>query len=569
MLAKRRHASLRLCVFTGLCVTLGIWYLRPMSVGISPDTMQTHWSSAESSTSESLATTAGPGLSKEHPILTISKAATRKHEEKVARQSSTYEQAVAEYLRRYGRPPPPNFDYWFAYAIAVSSPIIDDFDVLDDAISPLLQYSGAEIQKTMNRPHARAEIAPCKIKNSQLQEGCEVLGDVILRIFADARVIGHLPDVELLINMLDEPRILLNRNSSSSARLRHQQRDPEPEPDEVEWKNLGQGNAWQELVVDQCRESRPSLESYSELVSLGSEHKVFGFVQDNFKSLSLCDHKEWKHAHGLWESATSLHTADVPLPVLSPAVISTMNDIPFPARAYTHSDYASDPEESVEYEEKTHALYWAGKTTGGFQNVTEDDWLPLHRQRFVSLANDMDAEAQTLLRRRGKNGPWEPIKQSLKKTMFNVHFTDVVQCSPEACAHQQEYFDVIAPEPRKTALEYTLVFDADGNGHSARYYRFVESNSLPLKQTVFREWHDDRLQPWLHYIPISLEMTELAEVVRYFVEEREGRVLAKELALAGREWALRSMRPVDQVVYIYRLLLELARLQDPERPALP
>lgn len=556
-------------MFVGLCVILGVGYFRPFSTGISPDTIQAYPPSAESSETELPATTTGSAPSKEHPILAISNAAARKHKEKIARQSTTYEQASAEYSRRYGRPPPPKFEHWFAYAIAVSSPIIDDFDVLDDAISPLLQYSGAEIQNTMNRPHARAEIAPCEIKNSQLQEGCEVLGDVILRLFADARVMDHLPDVELLINMLDEPRILLNRNSSFSARMRHQQRDPESEPDEVEWMDLGQGNVWQELVVDQCRKPQSSLESHSELVSLASEHKVFGFVQDNFKSLSLCDHKEWKHAHGLWESATSLQAAYVPLPVLSPAVISTMNDIPFPARAYTHSDYASDPEESVEYEEKTHALYWAGKTTGGFQNVTEDDWLPLHRQRFVSLANDMDAEAQTILRRKGKSGPWEPIKQKLKKTMFNVHFTDVVQCSSQACAHQQEYFNVIAPEPRKTALEYTLVFDADGNGHSARYYRFVESNSLPLKQTVFREWHDDRLQPWLHYIPISLEMTELAEVVRYFVEEREGRALAKELALSGAEWAQKSMRPVDQVVYIYRLLLELARLQDPKRPALP
>lgn len=72
------------------------------------------------------------------------------------------------------------------------------------------------------------------------------------------------------------------------------------------------------------------------------------------------------------------------------------------------------------------------------------------------------------------------------------------------------------------------------------------------------------MQPWLYYVPISLEMDEVPEVVRYLVEE-EGRGLAKELALKGREWTQRALRPVDQVVYLYRLLLELSRLQDPER----
>ncbi|KAF2216052.1 glycosyltransferase family 90 protein [Cercospora zeae-maydis SCOH1-5] len=405
----------------------------------------------------------------------------------IAHQSATYEQAVTEYSRRYGRHPPPNFEHWFAYAKAVSSPIIDDYDVLDDAISPLLRSSGAEIRKTMDH--------------------------------------------------------------------------------ELEWQDLHERNAWQELVVDQCRGSEHPQRSHPDLVSLSNEHKVFGLVQDNFNALALCDHLEWEHAHGFWESAASLKVARAPLPVLSAAVISTMNDIPFPARAYTHSAYAYDEAEVVEYEKKSHGLYWAGKTTGGFQQVTATDWVPLHRQRFVSLANDQDAEAQTFLRREKDDGLWKLASGPLNKTMFNVHFTDVVQCATDACDVQRKYFDVIKAEPRKKALEYTLVFDADGNGHSARYYRFVQSRSLPLKQTIFREWHDDRLQPWLHYVPISLEMTELPEVVRYFVEEEEGRALAKELALAGREWAQKSMRPEDQVVYLYRLLLELARVQDPERPA--
>lgn len=62
-------------------------------------------------------------------------------------------------------------------------------------------------------------------------------------------------------------------------------------------------------------------------------------------------------------------------------------------------------------------------------------------------------------------------------------------------------------------------------------------------------------------------MEELPEVVRYLTEEDEGRELAQRLAEKGREWTKRALRPVDQVVYLFRLMLELARVQDPARQA--
>ena len=62
-------------------------------------------------------------------------------------------------------------------------------------------------------------------------------------------------------------------------------------------------------------------------------------------------------------------------------------------------------------------------------------------------------------------------------------------------------------------------------------------------------------------------MEELPEVVRYLCEEEEGRRLAGLMAEGGRRWSRRGLRPVDQAIYLYRLMLELARLQDPRREA--
>jgi hypothetical protein len=156
----------------------------------------------------------------------------------------------------------------------------------------------------------------------------------------------------------------------------------------------------------------------------------------------------------------------------------------------------------------------------------------------------------------------------IDQSLYAVHFIDVVQYADQATDDSiREYFQIHEEDPREEAFKYTLTFDLDGNGHSGRFYRLLNSRSLPLKQTVFREWHDERLQPWLHYVPISLGMDDLPEVVRYLADEDEGRQVAAMLAERGRKWSLRALRPVDQAIYLFRLMLELARLQDPDRPA--
>ena len=73
--------------------------------------------------------------------------------------------------------------------------------------------------------------------------------------------------------------------------------------------------------------------------------------------------------------------------------------------------------------------------------------------------------------------------------------------------------------------------------------------------------------PWVHYIPVSLGMEELPELVTHLVVNEAGRRIARDVAEEGREWFGEALREVDRSIYVYRLLLELARLPDPERRA--
>jgi hypothetical protein len=247
-----------------------------------------------------------------------------------------------------------------------------------------------------------------------------------------------------------------------------------------------------------------------------------------------------------------------------------MGDIPFPAAAYSNSAFTYDESEDVHWDNKTAGLYWAGSTTGSFQQAGDQGWKQDHRQRLVGVTNDLEHKPHMYLQRRRGSVTWEGYSSStLDQSLYNVHFTGIVQCAdPTTEETVRAYFDIHDVEPRREAFRYTLAFDLDGNGHSGRFYRLLNSRSLPLKQTVFREWHDERLQPWQHYVPISLSVEDLPEVVRYLVNEEEGQQMAAQMAERGREWSLRALRPVDQAVYLFRLMIELSRLQDPSRSAL-
>ncbi|KAL8302618.1 hypothetical protein RB597_002805 [Gaeumannomyces tritici] len=86
----------------------------------------------------------------------------------------------------------------------------------------------------------------------------------------------------------------------------------------------------------------------------------------------------------------------------------------------------------------------------------------------------------------------------------------------------------------------------------------LASRGCPLKATAFREWHDDRLVPWLHYVPVSQSLEELPELVRFLAGTRGGGDVARATADAGRELYNRAVGPLHQSLYLYRLMLELA-----------
>ena len=111
-------------------------------------------------------------------------------------------------------------------------------------------------------------------------------------------------------------------------------------------------------------------------------------------------------------------------------------------------------------------------------------------------------------------------------------------------------------------FQHKYLPDIDGNGVSPRFRQFLKSNSLPIKATIWKEWHDDRLIAWKHFVPMDNTYMDFYGIMEYLLgHDKEARQIAEE----GARWADRVMRKEDMLVYVYRLVLEYARVMDPQR----
>ena len=70
---------------------------------------------------------------------------------KLARQSRSFEEAVAEYQRRYKRDPPKGFDDWYKFAVEKDVKLIDEFDAITEDLNPFWAFSGEELRRRVDQ----------------------------------------------------------------------------------------------------------------------------------------------------------------------------------------------------------------------------------------------------------------------------------------------------------------------------------------------------------------------------------------------------------------------------------
>ncbi|KAL1837266.1 hypothetical protein VTJ49DRAFT_4072 [Mycothermus thermophilus] len=514
----------------------------------------------------------------EHPVQQLVRNARDDFHRMLERQSKTYSEAVAEYKRRYGVDPPPGFEAWYGAAAEIQSPIIDEFDGIYRSLLPFWRLSGRDVASLM----ASAQRLPdtdlwtCTFSSATAVTNCTHPWRTFDRHFSDMfnHLLGGLRegvlprDVTFLINHLDEPAVVFPRSANPGK--------------PITVTNLAGRSTW-DAITWSCGIMKHKNASRVETYGLP-------FVTNATQARNLCANPDYAHQHGLFISPASFRLIEGRVPILSTGAPSTMADILFPSPAHVvEPEFRYGPNEPVvPWDRKQNNLYWAGADTGGVITGSPKQWRQFHCQRFISLAQNVATPTDHIYLSEVTDSSSStprvvPISTPFLNThLYRVHPTKLHTCSSSssaariACLAQRSTFRLLGRQPSSASYTHKLAFDLDGNGISGRFPRLLASGSLVLKQVGgLREWWNDgdngedgRVRAWVHYVPVSMDMGELPELVHFLLETERGRELAKEVAEEGRKWVGKAMREVDVKLWVWRLVLELARVSDPEREPL-
>ncbi|KAG9565867.1 glycosyltransferase family 90 protein, partial [Aureobasidium melanogenum] len=279
-------------------------------------------------------------------------------------------------------------------------------------------------------------------------------------------------------------------------------------------------------------------------------------------------------------------------PVFSQSKVHGYNDIMYPS-AWNYMDKAkydpNDEHPDLAWDDKQRTLFWRGGTSEGVSSFT-GAWKGMARQRFMHLANNIASTlpAQPVLlpypfasKRKKLAYVDVPASELTKHVSVDVKLVEhIVRCGGIDCEDQEQHFaPMVPPTDFQSHWSYRYLLDLDGAAFSGRFIPFLQSRSLPFKAALFREWWDDRLTPWLHFVPLDLRGHGFWATLVYFMG-LEGKVQGKQVMLpahdkqgqyiaeAGREWSNKVLRKEDMEIYMFRLLLEWGRITDDKRDEL-
>lgn len=514
-----------------------------------------------------------------------------------ANSSQTLGEAVAEYKKRYGLAPPPNFDAWYAFATAHESPVIDSFDTIHADLVPFWGLRPAELRARTGHLMAQAYLG---IGGMRIQNGSVLLSDLtpgthrwMMEGYRDMiePFARHLPDMDLAFNIDDECRVVMPleelldhvregaRARERVAHLRDAGRPVRPSfsaaaappwsdaylgltrDDHGPWSDYFTGRGplpiYDDFVAATCPPSSPARQRRwwdAHTAPPAARHSLVSSDADN----DICDRPDLARTHGFLVSPAAFAVTRHAMPVFSQGRAGGFNDILVPSPWNFVAKVDVDERSDVAWRDKADAVFWRGSATDGFSRG--GTWPSYLRARLVNLA-------------RSHLGASTAEGQPAVNVSFVGPFgrCDAADCLAETAAF---YGSPTAPPPPGIDFQdhwaYRHLVDLDGAGFSGRFLPFLRSKSLVYRASIFRTWYDERVHPWRHYVPLDPSLGGIWDVVRFVSGTTGGKgssaaSLAEQMAGSGREWALRALRREDMQIYMFRLLLEWARLVDDAR----
>ncbi|EIW69878.1 hypothetical protein TREMEDRAFT_61649 [Tremella mesenterica DSM 1558] len=448
-----------------------------------------------------------------HPIYQLIRDSREQWDAKVARQSRTLKEAVEEYKRRYKQAPPKGFDKWWSYVVDNEVPLPDEYDRIHHDLLPFRALSPADLNKRIERAANLPDTYTLRVKSGSVRTSATYNSEAIwgadFRLEDQAELLRPISrwigDMSVVYSVHDTASSVVSWDHRRELIEHVEEGEYFSETDEIDLTFRG----WPAACPPQ---SRLRTSRFAHLSSTPTK----SFISSHSSLMDICDHPELVPLHGTLSGKVPAVGDLTPIFVLS--------------KTNLHSDILGIPTE--QWVEDTPALSWGRKTDSrllwrgsntGVWHSGQTTWRSSHRTRLVRMASKIDID--------GEYGGVEvlPAPKSLRGQMVgnevreltweevNEHYLDVgfvsgpIQCDKEngTCEQLQEEFNWLERIKPEQENRYKYILDVDGNAWSARFKRLLSSGSLISKSNVMPEWWTDRIQPWVHHVPVQLDYSDL------------------------------------------------------------
>ncbi|GAP91546.1 putative lipopolysaccharide-modifying protein [Rosellinia necatrix] len=550
-----------------------------------------------------------PPLASRHTIFKLAQEAQVNFKQLLGKRSVSLDQAASRYRERRGRHPPPGFDAWYAAAKDSNAVVVEDFfDRIYKDIGPFWALDPARLRRMI-----KDEKHYIRVRNGKawfISEHLELRQPWVQRwTELVEEMMPHLPDLDMVLNVMDETRVLVpwetiseyvteeqrNRQVFNPAEAQAQYTKYQDEPSEkdesaikVDWVIDEQHKYWDHYRVT-CPPDAPgrnvsSLETLPRPPVYPTEPMPFavdGFIKNFTASSDPCLQPHIRGMHGTFIESVSMATTHSLFPIFGGCKLPGNNEILIPAGMILDSyDLFSGGEtHGGPWAKKKNELVWRGVASGGRNK--EENWWAFQRHRFVQMMNgtavslsETDPDATPSFNLSGLSQYEIRAQKTGELGKWLSSFSDAAfmgyECFPrqedESCPYIEPYMALRKPIHMKEQYDFKFLPDIDGNSYSGRFRAFMRSTSLVLKSTIYAEWHDDRLVPWVHFVPFDNTYIDIYAILDYYLNGHDDE--AYKIAEEGRDWSEKVMRREDMKLYVWRLLLEYARVMDPARDRL-
>ena len=180
------------------------------------------------------------------------------------------------------------------------------------------------------------------------------------------------------------------------------------------------------------------------------------------------------------------------------------------------------------HDRKDSFAVWRGGTTGGIYTV--ENWKSFRRSKLVLMSKD-------------------------NPEYLDAKFISCNECSPDA-------WEAIVSEVGHGEMidvkTFKYVIDVDGNGWSSRFINHLAEGILIFKQeSEYNEFFIGLLTPWIHYVPIKSDLSDLIEHIQYAKAHDDE---MREIAENAKSFANNFLFDNRFQLYTYYLLRNYASL---------